>query len=43
MNSLSKEQYKWNNAYNYIMLLKERYLDKFINLDTFDVREWLQS
>lgn len=38
-NSLSKELYKWNNSYNYIMLLKERYLNKFNKLDTFDVRE----
>ena len=40
-NSLSKEQYKWNNSYNYIMLLKERYLNKFNKLDTFDVREMI--
>ena len=39
LNSFSKEQYKWNNAYNYIMLLKERYINQFSKLDTFDVRE----
>ena len=38
-NSFSKSEYAWNNAYNYVMLLKERYINQFGKLDTFDIRK----
>lgn len=31
--------YTWNNAYNYIMCIKRKYIEKFGNLDTYSVEE----